>query len=223
MKKSMLPWHLLTVAALLVPTLYLAYAWPQLPTQIPTHFGSSGINGYTAREDIWLETTALPLGVFLLMAALPRLDPRKKLAAHTTNLVKLRLVLVGMVSGLAVYSLYLALHPGTVPGRGLNVLIGLGLALLGNYLTTVQPNYFVGIRTPWALENDAVWAQTHRLGGRLFFGVGLLLAAVGGLAPADWFAPAVLTLVLLATAGTYYFSYRAYRQLQTTTKTTSQP
>jgi uncharacterized membrane protein len=42
----------------------------------------------------------------------------------------------------------------------------------------VRPNYFVGIRTPWTLENPETWRATHRLGGRLmFFGAILLLLA----------------------------------------------
>ena len=48
--------------------------------------------------------------------------------------------------------------------------------ILGNYLGNVRPNYFVGIRTPWTLENPETWRATHRLGGRLmFFGALILL------------------------------------------------
>jgi uncharacterized membrane protein len=43
--------------------------------------------------------------------------------------------------------------------------------VLGNYLGTIRPNYFFGVRTPWTLESDEVWRATHRNGGRvLVFG-----------------------------------------------------
>jgi uncharacterized membrane protein len=29
-------------------------------------------------------------------------------------------------------------------------------------------NWFIGIRTPWTLSSDIVWAKTNRLGGLLF-------------------------------------------------------
>ena len=50
--------------------------------------------------------------------------------------------------------------------------------LMGNYLSTVKLNYFVGVRTPWTLESARVWAKTHRLAGKLFFWGGLLAAAL---------------------------------------------
>jgi uncharacterized membrane protein len=53
--------------------------------------------------------------------------------------------------------------------------IGILIALLGNYFQSIRPNYFIGIRTPWTLENETVWKKTHRLGGRLWFGGGLII------------------------------------------------
>jgi uncharacterized membrane protein len=47
--------------------------------------------------------------------------------------------------------------------------------VVGNYLGNLRPNYFVGIRTPWTLEDPETWRATHRLGGRLMFFGGLIL------------------------------------------------
>ena len=55
-------------------------------------------------------------------------------------------------------------------------LIGLLFAFLGNYFKTIKPNYFIGIRTPWTLENEEVWKKTHLIGGKLWFVGGLLMA-----------------------------------------------
>jgi uncharacterized membrane protein len=35
--------------------------------------------------------------------------------------------------------------------------------VMGNYMKTIQPNYFVGIRLPWTLENAVNWRKTHWL------------------------------------------------------------
>lgn len=48
--------------------------------------------------------------------------------------------------------------------------------MLGNYFQTVRPNYFIGIRTPWTLENEQVWKNTHRLGGKIWIVGGILIA-----------------------------------------------
>ena len=46
--------------------------------------------------------------------------------------------------------------------------------IIGNYLGKVRSNFFFGIRTPWTLSSERSWNRTHRLGGRLFFGLGLV-------------------------------------------------
>ena len=213
MKSAFSPWNILTAMALLAAPAYLALTWAQLPAQIPTHFGLDGhANGFTAKADIWLLAVALPLGTFALLAALPYFDPKKRLDAGSANFQKLRLALVALVSGLAVYSLYVALHPGPNPGGGVTILLGGFFLLLGNYLTTVQPNYFVGLRTPWTLESPTVWARTHRLAGRLFVGVGLLSMVLGFVLPPEQSTLALVILVLGTAAVATAYSWFAFRQ-----------
>jgi uncharacterized membrane protein len=218
MKLSLSIWQVLTLLVLIIPSVYLLWSWSALPEHIPSHFGSNGIDGYTSRANAWVFTTALPLGVYLLMHFLPRLDPRRRLSADSRSLHKLGLLLVGFISALGCYLLHLALHSEELPGRGMNVGIALFFTLLGNYLTTVQPNYFLGIRTPWALESDVVWTKTHRLVGRLFFGGGLVATLLALLGPAAWFEPAFLTLVLGTTLLGYGYSYLVYKQLEQAVK-----
>ena len=58
-------------------------------------------------------------------------------------------------------------------------MIGLLFIMMGNYFQTVRPNYFVGIRTPWTLENEQVWKKTHRLGGRIWVAGGISIVLLG--------------------------------------------
>ena len=213
MKKNLLPWQLLTLVALVVPSLYLLYVWPALPAQVPSHFGLNGhADGYTSRANIWLLTLALPLGVALLFTLLPFLDPKHRLDGNSPNFQKLRLAVVALLSSLACYSLYAALHPNTPPGRGLAVVLGLFFAFLGNYLTTVQPNYFVGIRTPWTLESPTVWARTHRVGGILFCLSGLLVAGLALVLPQAWTQTMLLVFILGTVVFCYAYSYVVFRR-----------
>lgn len=212
MNKQITFWHVLALAAAILPTAYLAWAWPLLPAQIPTHFGAGGIDGYTDRGSIWLLTTALPLGVYALLRALPRLDPRQRVAADSLSFAKLQTLVLAALGSAAAYSLWLGLHPSTLPGRGLNAVVAVFFALLGNYLTTVRPNYFMGIRTPWALESDQVWAKTHRFVGRLWFGGGLLLATLAFVLPEGWFETGLLVLGLGGGVAAYIYSYWCYKK-----------
>lgn len=214
MKPSLSIWQVLPLPLLVLPSLFLFWTWPALPARIPTHFGIGSISDYTRRDNIWLLTSVLPVGTYLLLVTLPRFDPRRLLSADSRSLHKLTLLLVGGISMLACYSLYLALHPQHLPGGEMGVGISLFLILLGNYLTTVQPNYFLGVRTAWTLESDLVWLKTHRLVGRLFFGGGLALMTLIVLGPLEWFEPALLVLVLGAVGVGYGYSYWVYRQVE---------
>ncbi|QNH61740.1 SdpI family protein [Hymenobacter sediminicola] len=220
MKRPFSTWHLLLVLLLVLPTLYLAYSWSALPAQIPTHFDTAGkADGYTAKQHMWLLCLGLPVGTYLLLAFLPRFDPKRQLDAGNSNYQKLTLAVVALMSGLSIYSLYAALHPGQQTGQGLAVLMGLFFAFIGNYLTTVQPNYFVGFKTPWALEFPRIWVRVHRVGGRLFFATGVLSAVLGllGVVAA---ATTVLVVGALATAVVAYsYSYWLYKkEMPATTK-----
>ncbi len=46
-------------------------------------------------------------------------------------------------------------------------MIGVLFIVLGNYIPTVKPNYTVGIRTSWALDDPDNWYHSHHFGGIL--------------------------------------------------------
>ena len=213
MNKNLLIWQMLTLVVLVVPSVYLGYVWAELPAQVPSHFGTNGqVNGYTSRQNLWLFTLALPLGTALVLTLLPHFDPKRRLDGSNVNFQKLRLAVLGLLSGIACYSVYLGLHPNAASATGVAVLVGIFFVFLGNYLTTVQPNYFVGIRTPWTLESPNVWARTHRAGGILFCLAGLLMVGLALILPAAWTSRMMLVLILGTALFGYVYSYTAFRQ-----------
>jgi uncharacterized membrane protein len=68
--------------------------------------------------------------------------------------------------------------------RVIGVITGLLVALLGNLMGKVRPNFFVGIPTPWTLTSKRAWVKTHRVGGWVMaaFGIAMALAALSGFA-----------------------------------------
>lgn len=51
------------------------------------------------------------------------------------------------------------------------------LIIIGNYLGKTRANYTLGIRLPWTLKNEQVWNKTHRLAGKLFILLGIVVIA----------------------------------------------
>lgn len=41
----------------------------------------------------------------------------------------------------------------------------------------------MGIRTPWTLQSDNVWKETHRLGGRMWMAGGILIILIAFIIP----------------------------------------
>ncbi|MGB1250152.1 MAG: SdpI family protein [Candidatus Promineifilaceae bacterium] len=58
------------------------------------------------------------------------------------------------------------------------VSFAIALMLMGNFFGKMRSNWFFGFSTSWTMESDLAWDKTHRLGGRLFFVWGCVLAVV---------------------------------------------
>jgi uncharacterized membrane protein len=68
---------------------------------------------------------------------------------------------------------------GVNVNRAIAVGGGLLLMLVGNYLGRVEPNWFLGVRTPWTLSSETVWRKTHRTAAWLFVAGGVVLVVMG--------------------------------------------
>lgn len=216
----------IAVAACLVadlPLVYLEYVWNTLPVRVPMRYGLNGeVERYGDRTDLvglvaFLAITAA--GIVLLFNFLPRIDPKQnlKFSRKALQMIGLGTCFLLTVVSFSLIRMALTGNPQVV----FNVLpfaILLFFALMGNYLTSIRPNYFAGIRTPWTLESERVWRKTHRFGGKLMFWGSLALLPVLLLVPEGVARMVVVAVGLMVCLGyTVYFSYRAYRQEKLTT------
>lgn len=212
MKKSLLLEVLIWLAAV-APLVYLGISWNQLPEMVPTHFNVSGeADGFSTKTGLLGILAFLTLPLNLVIAFVPRLDPKRNFDQFPGAFQRLRLVLSLTFATIGALIVYSALHTGFNPAQVLTVVLGALFAGLGNYLGTVKPNYFVGIRTPWTLENETVWRKTHRLGARWFFAMGLIIMVGGFVVPARFLFWLLLVLPLVVCVGIVYYSWMVYQQ-----------
>ncbi len=163
-------------ALVVIPFVYLATIWNQLPNRVPIHFNIEGnADNWSDKTTLLFLPGALGIGIYLLMLIIPVLDPKKKIQQMGDKYYSFRFMLTFFFSLLATYLLYISNAGSLTNPNMLIALIGALFAMLGNYFQTVRPNYFIGIRTPWTLENEQVWKKTHRLGGRLWLAGGVLI------------------------------------------------
>jgi uncharacterized membrane protein len=204
MRKHFLP--LSIIAATLVFSLIV---FPSLPSEMATHWGASGEpDGYMTK---WWGTFFLPtflLGLYGMLVALPKIDPKKdnyEKFSGTYNLIVLLFVI--FLSLLHVGVLLFNLDYDINISMFVPVGVGILFTILGNYMPKFKHNYFVGIKTPWTLANEKVWAKTHRLGGKVFIVMGLFLIASA-------FLPAKQSFVILLSstlAGVIYLFFMSYK------------
>ncbi|HET6363328.1 MAG TPA: DUF1648 domain-containing protein [Gemmatimonadota bacterium] len=188
----------------------------RLPEQVPTHFGFSGEpDGWTPRFPGAFLMPLMAAGVYLLLFVLRRIDPR---GANYSRFEETWWVFLNVIAllmaALHVLTLGFAIGWPIEMDRAVTVTLGLLFVGLGNYMPRLRSNWWMGIRTPWTLESEEVWRETHRVGGWAFVAAGLLVVVAGLLlepGPRSWatgiaFGTAVLVPLV--------YSYVAYRRLR---------
>ena len=190
-------------------------ALPFAPDRVPTHWGVSGEPDRFAAPFPGLFLLPMIMALLaLLLPILPRIDPRKQ------NYRAFGSTYVAIQTGILVFMLVLqAVTVAAALGLDINMnrvivpLVGVLFVGLGNVMSKIRPNWFVGFRTPWALSSPDVWTRTHRFGGRLMLGLGLVLVVAGLLFPGPVSATIVGAGACALVALIYGYSYLVWRQL----------
>lgn len=210
------------VALLLAPFALLAFYWPEIPARVPIHWNLGGqINDWSSRPFGMLLLPCWALIISFLLRILPLTD--RKLRRNNPPGSRMDRVLPILRVGISAFFfvIFLALLGAALGhvewmNRILPSSVLLLLALLGNYMSVMRPNYFIGFRTPWTLRNPETWRATHRLGGRLlFFGAIALLLAQFFLSP-PVFIRIFISLLLLLVVWSLFYSWHHARSCDAT-------
>ena len=200
---------ILVLAALMVGI--GVYSYPRMPDVVAIHWNAQGIaNGYGSRFQAAFTLPLIMIVVAALLLFIPEIDPLK------ANIEKFRPDFNGFMLAFALFFFYLhglttllnlgfqfSLNQFLVPGFGIFIYAA------GVLLGKAKRNFFIGIRTPWTLSSDTVWAKTHVLGGLLFKICGVI-AILGILFPSQAFLFLLVPLLAASTIAVVY-SYVLFR------------
>ncbi|MFO0839334.1 MAG: SdpI family protein [Phycisphaerae bacterium] len=190
-------------------------ALPFMPERVPSHWNISGeVDAYGSPWQAALLMPGTALGIALLMAAFPLMGPfRANFDQFRVTYGRLALVTTLTLAMIHAVILLAALGWRLRVGAALSIIIGVQIALLGNWLGKIRRNFYIGIRTPWTIANEIVWERTHRLGGKLFVAAGCISVLAGFVAP-DWVCFVVMMTSLgIAALTSGVYSYAVYRGL----------
>ena len=188
------------------------FAFFFLPDRIPIHFNSTWeADGYGPKEMIFL-LASLPVAIMGLFQVLPKIDPKKSnYLKHSGIFHLMRNIIVISMIGMNWLSIALSFYEDWNIKRILPIFTGIILILIGNYLPKMKSNYFVGIKTPWALANETVWRKTHKFGGYVFVIYGFL-TMMSGIIINDYFQKALALGIFVMVIIIFGYSYWTYRK-----------
>jgi uncharacterized membrane protein len=216
----MKPWLLVSFALVIlaVASSLAVYAnrdeW--LPEVVPTHWDADGVPDKETPRDEMLVPLLLVPGTMALMIglalAIPWLSPiRYRVEPFRATYDYIMALVVAMFAGMHAVALLGYTQHITAVDRWITGVSLVCIMALGNVLGKVQPNFFVGVRTPWTIASEAVWIGTHRMAAWAFVAggvVGLALLVAG--------APA---LVAMSSFGAFaispvFYSLWLYKRLE---------
>jgi len=152
-------------------------ARPYLPDLIPMHWNIAGeIDSYASKDYGIFYLPLMMLAMLVLFELSPKLDPKKenyKIFKKEWLIIKTGiLMLFAYLQGIIIYLSF-------NPDKDIRPLMFAGLGslfvLIGNYLSKIRQNYFIGVKLPWTLADEDNWNKSHRLASWIFVLAGLVI------------------------------------------------
>lgn len=87
--------------------------------------------------------------------------------------------------------------------------VGILISLMGYFMRNIKPNYFIGLRLPWTLEDEDNWSATHQMAAKLWTPAGLLMAVSSIVFPfmTAFIITMSITLVIVTIPAMYSYRY----------------
>jgi len=203
-------WKLLLITSviILLPIAVGLILWNQLPEQVPSHWNAAGeIDGWTGKPFFVFGLPLIMLGFQWLCVLGTQADPKKN--NHPDKILHIVLWIIPVLSiVLSAITYAIVLGQDIRVEMIMPILVGLVLAIVGNYMPKCKQNYTIGIKIPWTLSSEENWNKTHRFAGRLWLVCGILIMLTGFFGGFEFFVAIVAVMVLVP----FLYSYILYRK-----------
>jgi uncharacterized membrane protein len=191
-------------------------AYPVMPDVVASHWNAAGeLNGTMPKFWGLALIPLLMYGFCALFVVLPRIDPLRN------NYQKFQDYYEGFILVFAAFFFFIQLQIilwglgiHVSPNLTMPVMIGGLFVYIGFLMEHAEPNWFVGIRTPWTLSSDSVWTKTHQRAGTLFklAGVVSMIGALAGIYASLFILVPAIAVALY----TVVYSYVEFKREKTT-------
>lgn len=169
-------WNLLfSSIVILLPVVFGLIFWNSLPEELTTHWGLGGeANGWMTRGATVFLLPVILLAVHWLCLLISIKFPGR--TEQNPKLMGIMLWIIPIISLVSHGTVYMVAFGMEIqPIFLINILLGILLIVLGNYMPKATRNPTMGIKIKWTLENEENWYATHRFGGKIYVIGGFLL------------------------------------------------
>jgi uncharacterized membrane protein len=186
----------------------------RLPDSMAVHWDLAGNpNGWMPKSVGAFITPVIILVSWLTLRLAPLIDPRRPTYEKFTGAYDLTVAaLLAMVFVMHFVLLAVALGYPLPVARIAPALIGAVFVVVGNVMPRARSNFMFGIRTPWTLSNERVWARTHRLAGYTMTGAGGVMILSAALLSPDLLGAVIVAAIVAALVAPAVYSYLTFRR-----------
>ena len=171
---------IITTIITLLPVLAGLILWNKLPEQFPIHFNAAGeVDGWSSKVvGVFVMPLILVAVQWLCALGSIKMDPKaQNLEGKVFGLVLWIIPVLSVLLHVLVYCTALGMEMNVqivIP-----VVMGLLLAIVGNWLPKCKQSYTLGIKLPWTPENEVNWNRTHRFAGPVWVVCGMIIMVSG--------------------------------------------
>lgn len=199
----------------IVPIIIIILTYEKLPNMIPMQWGYDGmVNRYDDKNSIWIiGCLGIILKIFFII--LPKIDPKRKnynkFQGFYEGFTLFMIIFIFIITSITIFE---SLYPNRINiDRVISILLGVFFIIIGNYMPKIKPNFFMGIKNPWTISNEDVWKKTHRLGGKIFFIIGIFITLIGFILNRK-ISFIITIFIFIACIVLYVMSYIWYKKIE---------
>lgn len=211
MKKRNIWKMIVSSLLILAPIVFGLIVWNKIPEQVAIHWGVDGVaDGFGGRVTAVVVLPAILLALHWLCIIFTLWDNKK-----TNQSQKVIGMMYWIMPAISLYTA--AIMYAFIFGKQFDILafttviIGVLLAVVGNYMPKCTRNRTMGIKLRWTLASDENWNYTHRLAGKVWMICGIAMTPLAFL-PVNLALSGMLVLLFVAMAIPLIASYVYYKK-----------
>ena len=214
MKKQFIQ-NTLVILFAISPVIYLLLTWDSMPETIITRFKyGPTLEEEQGKEALMIATvviSAVSILLYVLLRNLEKVDPKVTDTTPKSGFNRLGFILCVFLTISNFLFAWSVMTNATINVNLIFAGVGVLVALAGNYMNSIKPNYMAGIRLPWTLNDPENWRKTHQLASKLWFAGGILLVVISMISSGELLIPLMVAVILVITIIPGIYSYRIYR------------